>query len=178
MLAVIIVPIVILVFIYSSVRRYKYEKGIHAETEAFEYDTEEVVYYTSVIKGVYHRNLKMKDVGISLGEARCERNDHDRYAIAIYDAKDVLLGYMPRNNKWLFLYINKKYEGKIPVRVNITHRTGNNSFHGNVKIMINMDLSGLTDIKQWSSLSRKCIKLSKNSTDSAINKLLVSEDDN
>lgn len=89
------------------------------------------------LAGGYYRNLSIDMVGKFNGYAIAQTdNEHDPYAIAVYDDAGTHLGFLPRGNKVLYRYIINE-EGKV-------HAYGylgwNNGIYGEVCVETNKEL--------------------------------------
>jgi hypothetical protein len=89
------------------------------------------------IAGVYYRNLPLSTVGKFNGYAIAEGyNEYDKYAISIYDDAGLHLGYLPKGNKKLHLYISNN-NGRVHAYGYIAY---SNSIYGEVCVETNKDL--------------------------------------
>lgn len=89
------------------------------------------------IAGAYYRNLSISMVGKFNGYAIAQKdNEHDPFAIAVYNDAGVHIGFLPRGNKVLYQYIINE-DGKV-------HAYGylgwNNGIYGEVCVETNKEL--------------------------------------
>jgi len=89
------------------------------------------------LKGMFYSKLDPKsDIGYFVGYAQCEKNSHDKYAVAIYNQNNKLVGYTPKNNKRLSDSLNAWHNGKVLSWGFISHDDYDNSWNGSVNIPV------------------------------------------
>jgi len=54
------------------------------------------------IRGINMRGLTDEDLGFFQGTVRCDQNEYDKFALAVYSSTGKHLGYLPRGREALF----------------------------------------------------------------------------
>jgi hypothetical protein len=121
------------------------------------------------LKGMYYRNLNpKKHAGLYYGYAKCEQNSHDRYAVAVYNFNNELLGYTPKGNRRLNNSILEWNNGIAPAWGSIRHDDYNDKWYGHVEIAVGFGPEKSKRIEHFLKLksqNEELIRKKENSTE-------------
>lgn len=162
-LAIILLLPVITFLIYSISRKSKptnYSKSIstsgsRSKSLSPRKLNDELGYYVKKgiksfkVKGMYYRE-KVED-GTFQGIARTERNQHDKYAVGIFDSSGNHLGYIPKGNKRMNETINEIYQGEQFCWGRITQDEFTKKWHGYVNIPVGFSQREIDKMKVFFS---------------------------
>jgi len=105
------------------------------------------------LKGLYYLDLNPKlDVGNFIGIAETEYNEHDMYAIAIYNKDYKHYGYISRGNKRLNNSLEEWHNGKVMVWGGLDYNDYNDKWYGSVFLPIGLSIEQIKKIKKIFSL--------------------------
>lgn len=89
------------------------------------------------LKGMSYRRLNPeRHGGLYYGYALCEKNPHDKYAVAVYNLDKEMLGYTPKGNKRLSNSISHWNNGKAPAWGSIRYHGYNEAWYGYTQIAV------------------------------------------
>ncbi|MFW5983379.1 MAG: hypothetical protein ACOCQ4_02670 [bacterium] len=145
-------------------------KNINSNSKTDQESNEKTLYKNREIrrfdmKGMFYRDLSKNEIGKFKGYANCEFNDHDQYAVGIYNNADTLLGFVPKGNKRLNESIEEWHNGKVFSWGNLTYDEYNESWQGYVYIPVGLSEETIEEIKTIFKLIEK--------RDEIINKSIV-----
>ena len=125
------------------------------------------------VKGMYYRDRV--EAGEFQGIARTERNQHDKYAVGIFDSSGNHLGYIPKGNKRMNETINEIYQGEQFCWGRITQDEFTKKWHGYVNIPVGFSQREIDKMKVFFSndyLINK-IRVNKSNLNSSMFKTLM-----
>jgi hypothetical protein len=121
------------------------------------------------IKGTYHRKLDIKTFSREFtGYAICENNSHDKYAVAIYNHDNVLLGFTPKGNIRLNSSLKEWHNGKIFAWGGLYYDDFERKWLGGVNIPIGLspsEIANIENIVKLRSINDEQIKAKEFTTD-------------
>lgn len=112
------------------------------------------------IVGAYYQNVDKSDCGYFVGKAVCDYNEHDTYAVAIYN-ETKQIGFTPKNNKRLNESIYSFHSGKIICWGRLSYSNYMNSYTGTVYIPVGMPYHELDFLNKLISIKREITVLDK-----------------
>lgn len=158
-----IVIIVIFIIFRSSKKRSSVPESSQIQTPTLESPQSQRIYQKREIKnfsinGISYRKLNPNESGDFVGYVKCERNTHDKYAVAVYNNKNKQLGYTPKENVRLSESIYAWHAGQVFAWGNVTYVEYDKSWLGVVYIPLGLTEMQLQNLKETFDLLEK-IKL-------------------
>lgn len=117
------------------------------------YQKREIKNYS--INGISYRKLNPNESGAFVGYVKCERNTHDKYAVAVYNNKNKQLGYTPKEHIKLSESIYAWHAGQVFAWGNVRYEEYDNSWSGVVYIPIGLTEIQLLKLKETFELLEK-----------------------
>ncbi len=107
------------------------------------------------IVGTYYRKLNPKEAGDFVGYVKCERNQHDKYAVAVFKDSNKLIGYTPKGNVKLSESISTWHSGQVLAWGNLRYEEYDQSWYGSVDIPVGLSETQIQQIKESFELLNK-----------------------
>lgn len=105
------------------------------------------------IKGIYYRDLDPEESGPFVGYLENDyANEMDPYAVAVYKANDLHIGFIPRGNRKLHNTIEQEYNSSLIAWGNLYYNEYENNWSGKVIVPMHFSPSDLINF-------RKCFEL-------------------
>lgn len=99
------------------------------------------------MKGMHYQSLTPDEAGDFIGTAECVPDEHDDYAVGIYNNSGYLLGFVPRNNKILFKSIDVWHNGSVFAWGLLDYESYDDSWYGQVYIPVGLESFKIEAIK-------------------------------
>jgi hypothetical protein len=99
------------------------------------------------MRGMYYRNLSESDIGFFWGYAVPEHNDHDRYAVAIFNSHGKHLAYIPRHNRRMSDSIHEWHGGQVDCWGYLEYNDYSDRFYGTVFIPVGFEQAQVQKLK-------------------------------
>ena len=106
------------------------------------------------LRGIQYRSLLPIDEGQFVGIAKCDYNSHDQYAVAIFNERNVHIGFVPKGNKRLHDSLSQWHGGNLFVWGGIEQDSYDKKWRGEVYIPIGLSSDQIEKLEEIFSLLR------------------------
>lgn len=107
------------------------------------------------IVGTYYRELNPKEAGDFIGYVKCEKNQHDKYAVAVFKDSNKHIGYTPKGNVKLSESISAWHSGQLLAWGNLRYEEYDQSWYGSVYVPVGLTEEQIEKIKESFELLKK-----------------------
>lgn len=154
-ISVIISIIIFLIFRLRKNKRVVREKPLPMDLSQIQnlYQKREIKSFSIV--GTYYLKLNLKEEGNFVGYAKCEKNHHDKYAVAVFKDSNKHIGYTPKENVKLSESIYAWHAGKVLAWGNLSYHEIDQSWLGIVYIPVGLSAIQIEKISESFELLNK-----------------------
>jgi hypothetical protein len=107
------------------------------------------------IVGTFYRKLNPNEAGNFIGYVKCERNQHDKYAVAVFKNPNKHIGYTPKGNVKLSESISAWHSGQVLAWGNLRYEEYDQSWYGSINIPVGLTKTQIEKIKESFDLLKK-----------------------
>jgi hypothetical protein len=151
---------IVLIILFIIVRVGKKKSTTPEKSQKHNFTTGQNLYQKKDIKnfaivGTHYRKLNPKEAGNFIGYVKCERNQHDKYAVAVYKDVNKHVGYTPKGNVKLSESIFAWHSGQVLAWGNLSYEEYDQSWYGTVYIPVGLTETQIEKIKESFDLLKK-----------------------